>query len=72
MSATELIEHLRALSAKEREAFARLFHELEKPAIPAAEAPNLSELHAEIMRDIPLRGPTQKTNLAAWHDEDEE
>jgi hypothetical protein len=35
-------------------------------------APNLSELHAEIMREIPLRGPSQKTNLAAWHQEDEE
>lgn len=36
MSATELIEQLKALSAKEREAFARLFHELQKPAGPAA------------------------------------
>jgi hypothetical protein len=31
MSATELIEQLKALSAKEREAFSRLFHQLEKP-----------------------------------------
>ena len=36
MSATELIEQLKALSAREREAFARLFHELEKPTVPAA------------------------------------
>ena len=36
MSATELIEQLKALSAKEREAFARLFHGLEKPTGPAA------------------------------------
>ncbi len=35
-------------------------------------APNLSDLHAEIMRDIPLGGPSQKTNLAAWHEQDEE
>ena len=31
MSATELIEQLKVLSDSEREAFARLFHELEKP-----------------------------------------
>jgi len=37
-----------------------------------SEAPDLQNLHAEIMRDIPLEGPTQKTNLAAWHQEDEE
>jgi hypothetical protein len=36
MSATELIEQLKSLSAKEREAFARLFRELEKPAGPGA------------------------------------
>ena len=36
MSATELIEQLKALSAKERESFARLFHELEKPTHPPA------------------------------------
>jgi len=36
MSATELIEQLKALSANEREAFARLFRELEKPTVPAA------------------------------------
>ena len=35
-------------------------------------APNLADLHAEIMRDVPLTGPSQKTNLAAWHEEDEE
>ena len=35
MSATELIEQLKALSAKEREAFARLFHELEEPTSPS-------------------------------------
>lgn len=34
MSASELIEQLKALPAKEREAFARLFHQLEKPAVP--------------------------------------
>ncbi|SPF46593.1 hypothetical protein SBA1_660005 [Candidatus Sulfotelmatobacter kueseliae] len=34
MSATELIEHLKALPAREREAFARLFHELEIPSLP--------------------------------------
>jgi len=33
MSATELIEQLKALPATEREAFARLFQELERPAI---------------------------------------
>lgn len=36
MSATELIEQLKALSAKEREAFARLFRELERPTSPSA------------------------------------
>lgn len=36
MSATELIEQLKALSAKERDAFARLFRELEKPTVSAA------------------------------------
>ena len=36
MSVTELIEQLKALSAKEREAFARLFDELDKPAVPAS------------------------------------
>lgn len=36
MRATELIEQLKALSAKERDAFARLFRELEKPTVPAA------------------------------------
>lgn len=35
MSATELIEQLKALPAREREAFARLFHELETPTVPA-------------------------------------
>lgn len=33
MSATELIEQLKALPAWEREAFARLFRELEKPTV---------------------------------------
>lgn len=37
MSATELIEQLKALSAKEREAFVRLFRELEKPTAQAAD-----------------------------------
>jgi hypothetical protein len=36
MSATELIEQLKALSAREREAFVRLFHELETPTVPVA------------------------------------
>lgn len=36
MSTTDLIEQLKALSASEREAFARLFHELETGTIPAA------------------------------------
>ena len=36
MSVTELIEQLKALSAREREAFARLFHELETPTVPMA------------------------------------
>jgi len=33
-------------------------------------APDLADLHAEIMRDIPLSGPNQSTSLAAWHEED--
>ena len=36
------------------------------------ETPDLAALHKEIMRDIPLSGPSQKTDLAAWHQEDEE
>lgn len=36
------------------------------------EAPNLSNLHAAIMKEVPLKGPSQKTDLAAWHQEDEE
>ena len=36
MSASELIEQLKALSPSDREAFARLFHELETPTVPAA------------------------------------
>ncbi len=36
MSVTELIEQLKALSAREREAFARLFRELESPTVPVA------------------------------------
>ncbi len=40
--------------------------------IRETESPDLSHLHAEIMREIPLRGPSQKTHLAAWHEEDEE
>ena len=36
------------------------------------ETPDLAALHQEIMRDIPLSGPNQKTDLAAWHQEDEE
>ena len=36
MSATELIEQLKALPARERETFARLFRELEMPTLPAA------------------------------------
>ena len=35
MSTTELIEQLKALPASEREAFARLFHEVEKSTVPA-------------------------------------
>ena len=35
MSATELIEQFKALSARDREAFARFFHELETPTGPA-------------------------------------
>ena len=35
MSATELIEQFKALSAREREEFARFFHELETPTGPA-------------------------------------
>jgi hypothetical protein len=34
MSASELIKQLKALSARERKAFARLFHELEEPSSP--------------------------------------
>ena len=34
--------------------------------------PDLVALHKEIMQDIPLSGPSQKTDLAAWHQEDEE
>ena len=36
------------------------------------ETPDLAALHKEIMRDILLSGPSQKTDLAAWHQEDEE
>ena len=36
------------------------------------EAPDLAALHKEVMRDIPLSGPSQKTDLAAWHEEDED
>jgi hypothetical protein len=36
MSATELIEQLKTLSAKEREAFVRLFRELERPTVQTA------------------------------------
>ena len=36
MSVTDLIEQLKGLSASEREAFARLFHELEKTTVPTA------------------------------------
>jgi hypothetical protein len=36
MSVSELIEQLKALSAREREAFARLFRELEAPTVPMA------------------------------------
>ncbi|MHB8521148.1 MAG: hypothetical protein ACYDH9_10370 [Limisphaerales bacterium] len=36
MSVTELIDQLKALFASEREAFTRLFHELETPTVPAA------------------------------------
>ena len=36
MSATELIEQLKALSAKERDAFERLFRELERPTVQTA------------------------------------
>lgn len=34
--------------------------------------PDLAILHKEIMRDIPLSGPSQKTDLAAWHQAHEE
>jgi len=34
--------------------------------------PDLADLHAEIMREVPLTGPRQKTDLAAWHEEDED
>jgi hypothetical protein len=33
---------------------------------------SMSQLHADIMAEIPLDGPTQKTNLARMHEEDEE
>jgi hypothetical protein len=33
---------------------------------------SLSKVHAEIMAQIPLGGPTQKTDFAAMHEEDEE
>lgn len=36
MSATDLIEQLKELPAREREAFARLFRELEKPTVQTA------------------------------------
>jgi hypothetical protein len=36
MSVTELIEQLKALPAGDREAFARLFHQLERPTVPTA------------------------------------
>ena len=36
------------------------------------DTPDLAVLHKEIMRDIPLTGPSQKTDLAAWHQEDDE
>lgn len=35
-------------------------------------APDLAALHEEVMRDIPLKGQSQKTDLAAWHEEDED
>lgn len=35
MSATELIEKVKALPAREREAFARLFRRLQKRSVPA-------------------------------------
>ena len=35
-------------------------------------AVSLSQLHDEIMAEVPLDGPTQKTNLARMHEEDEE
>ncbi len=40
MSTIELIEQLKAMSASEREAFARPFHELEKATAPAARKGN--------------------------------
>jgi hypothetical protein len=40
--------------------------------IRETDSPNLADLHAQIMREIPLTGPTQKTDLAAWHQEDDE
>ena len=40
MSASELIDQLKALSASEREAFARLFHKLETPTAKAASSGN--------------------------------
>ena len=41
-----------------------------KEFLVVRETPNLADLHAEIMREIPLKGPDQKTDLAAWHRED--
>ena len=40
--------------------------------IRESHAPDLAALHKEIMRDIPLSGCSQKTDLATWHQEDEE
>jgi hypothetical protein len=37
-----------------------------------SESPDLAALHDQIMREVPLSGPSQRTNLAAWHQEDEE
>ena len=55
MSATELIEQLKAMSDREREAFARLFHELEVPKAPAdgngaSNAGNWPEFGARLQR----------------------
>jgi hypothetical protein len=41
-------------------------------AITETVTPDLAALHTEIMRDIPLKGSSQKTDLAAWHQENEE